>query len=49
MNIEELARQERQEYYRKWRAENKDSVKKYNADYWRRRAERKIVAQNSRG
>jgi hypothetical protein len=28
----------RREYYRKWRAQNPDKVKKYNSEYWRRKA-----------
>lgn len=31
---------ERREYYRQWRAKNKDRVREYNARYWKRRAER---------
>ena len=36
--IEQAARTERNEYQRKWRAANKDKVRKANADYWRRKA-----------
>ena len=57
MNIEEVARQERLEYMRHWRAEHKDSVKKSNAAYWQRRAEKRlasaekslVVAEEARG
>lgn len=31
---------ERREYYRQWRAKNKDRVREYNARYWAKRAER---------
>ena len=40
--IEEAARQARNEYQKKWRAANKDKVRKANADYWRR----KVMARN---
>lgn len=40
--VNELARAERLAYFRQWRAANKDKVKKHNADYWKRKAERKI-------
>ena len=30
----------RREYYRKWRANNKDRIREYNARYWAKRAER---------
>lgn len=45
--MEELnneARIERNFYQRQWRLNNKERVRKYNADYWLRRVEkRKIV------
>lgn len=37
-SIEEAARQARNEYQRKWRAANKEKVRKSNVDYWRRKA-----------
>ena len=40
-NIEELARQERLEYFRTWRANNKERVKQHNENYWRRKAEKR--------
>lgn len=36
-NLEEAARQARNEYQRKWRAAHKDKVRESNANYWRRR------------
>lgn len=41
-NIDELARQERLEYFRKWRENNKDKVKMHNANYWKNRAKKRI-------
>lgn len=35
------ARKLQREYLKEWRAKNPDRVKKYNADYWRRKAEQK--------
>lgn len=35
---QEAARQARNAYYREWRAKNRDKVKRYNADYWARKA-----------
>ena len=36
--IEDLAREERLEYYRNWRAKNKEKVKESNRKYWERKA-----------
>lgn len=36
--LEEKAREERNAYLRKWRAENKDKVRKHNQDYWEKKA-----------
>ena len=30
----------RNEYLREWRKKNKDKVKKYNDEYWQRKAEK---------
>ena len=40
--IEELALEERRAYFREWRANNKDMVKKHNATYWEKRAKRHL-------
>lgn len=40
--IKELARNERLEYFRRWRAANKDKVKKHNDNYWRKQAEKRL-------
>lgn len=39
---------ERREYYRQWRAKNKDRVREYNARYWAKRAERMAQEQADR-
>lgn len=38
LNLNEKAREERNAYLRAWRKKNKDKVKKYNNDYWERKA-----------
>ena len=43
-SVEEIAREERLAYFREWRANNKDKVKKHNATYWEKRAKR-IIAE----
>jgi len=47
-NFEEAVKQERREYFRNWRASNKDKVRQHNQNYWRRRAERKLQEQKER-
>lgn len=48
--VEEMANQERREYFKQWRAKNPDKVKQHNQTYWAKRALRKKaeleVAQN---
>ena len=39
--------QERRDYMKSWRAANKDKVKKHNANYWRRRVEKKLAEQEN--
>ena len=39
--LDQLAREERKEYFKIWRAKNKDKSKKYNAAYWEKRAQKK--------
>lgn len=45
MTIEEMAMQERREYMRKWRANNKERIKKHQSDYWKRKAEQRAKAE----
>jgi len=47
-NTDVMIAKERREYMRQWRAANKDKVKKHNADYWRRRVERKLAEQEQK-
>lgn len=44
----------RRDFYRRWRRENRDKVRQYNASYWQRKAEqaaieRKDHAQSNSG
>lgn len=47
-NIEELARAERLEYFRKWRAANKDKVRESNRKYWQRKAEKRLQEEQAK-
>lgn len=38
--MQKFARDARNDYYRNWRANNKERVREYNARYWTKRAER---------
>ena len=38
--LEEAAAQARRDYVNQWRKNNPEKVKKYNAAYWRRKAEK---------
>lgn len=35
--LEQLVLEEKRAYFKKWRAANKDRVKKYSAKYWEKR------------
>lgn len=45
MALAERAREERREYFRQWRAKNKDKVRENNRRYWERRAAKKAQAE----
>jgi len=38
--MKDVANEARREYYRQWRAKNKDKTREYAARYWAKRAER---------
>lgn len=44
--MDQLALEARREYYRDWRAANKDKVKQYNRSYWERKAQERKNRQN---
>lgn len=41
-NINDLAKEIRREYYRQWRAANKDKVRQHNVNYWRKQAKKQL-------
>lgn len=43
----ERVKQARREYFRKWRANNKDRVKEYNRRYWQSVAEKQQTANQA--
>lgn len=43
ITLKERAAEERREYFRQWRAKNKDKVRENNRRYWERRAEKKAA------
>jgi uncharacterized short protein YbdD (DUF466 family) len=43
--LEAAAQEEKREYFRKWRKNNPDKVKKHNENYWRKRAEKRLKAE----
>lgn len=47
-NLEELAKEMRRAYYKKWRDNNKDKVKKQNEKYWMRRAMKLLQEEQHR-
>lgn len=49
MTIEERAREERREYYRKWRAKNPDKVREHNRRYWEKRAALRAEKEGATG
>lgn len=44
-NITEFIQQEKNAYFRAWRAKNKDKVSKHNKNYWQKRALKKLQEQ----
>lgn len=41
-SVEEMAKEERREYQRRWRSANREKTKKHQNDYWKRKAMQKI-------
>lgn len=44
--IDEMVKEERNAYYRRWRAENRDKVRKHNQNYWKKRVLKGLGKQN---
>ena len=38
-NLEEMMKEKRREYFRQWRAKNKDKVRQHNLNYWMKKAQ----------
>ena len=45
--LELKAIEERREYMRKWRANNKDKVKEHQKRYWLKKAEKRVDDKNA--
>lgn len=45
----EKARELCRAYQREWRAKNKDKVKKYNREYWQKKAEQLVKENEANG
>jgi uncharacterized protein with von Willebrand factor type A (vWA) domain len=43
--LDKAAREEKRAYHKAWRDANPDKVARINANYWRRKAERKLAEQ----
>ena len=39
--------EEKREYFRQWRKNNPDKVRQNSENYWRKRAEKHLVAENA--
>jgi len=46
--LEAAAREERLKYFREWRRNNADKVKKHNKNYWLKKAEKKLKEEKNR-
>jgi hypothetical protein len=44
-SIDELINEERRAYFKKWRSENRDKVKKHNARFWEKRVTQKLKCE----
>ncbi len=47
--MSQSAEEIRREYYRQWRAKNKERVSAYNRRYWEKRAEKLKTKKSNRG
>ena len=43
--LEAAVQEEKREYIRRWRKNNPDKVKRHNENYWRKRAEKRLIAE----
>ena len=49
LKLDELAAQERKEYFRAWREKNKDKTAQHRRNYWEKRALAKLNAEHKQG
>jgi hypothetical protein len=49
ISVEELAAQERKEYFKAWRAANKEKTAQHRRNYWEKRALAKMNAEQGEG
>jgi len=45
LTMDEMALEERRRYHREYRARNKEKVNKQNANYWKRKAEKRLQTE----
>ena len=45
--MNDIARKEKNEYYRRWREKNRDKVRESNRKYWERKAAEKEAKKNA--
>ena len=43
--LEAVVKEEKREYFRRWRKNNPEKVKQHNDNYWRKRAEKRLEAE----
>jgi len=46
-NMQDLIHEEKINYFRQWRANNKDKVKKHNENYWKNRVLKEIQKEKA--
>jgi len=44
-DLDNAGQEARKEYFRNWRKNNSEKVKKYNENYWRRQAEKSLAEE----
>ena len=47
MDLDEAAKEARREYFKKWRAANRDKVRQHNQNYWKKKAQESMKSAES--
>ncbi len=47
-NLQEMVKKMKREYSKQWREKNPEKARKYNADYWERKAKEKLKQEGSK-